>query len=1796
MGAFDSRSSEGERYCPGRGVRIPVVVFLLVCVVGFSSAKGRPSAGRRAGEVLVEFAGAPPVMSEALGASASVDGRGKQLRTYEAREDRPGIAGLDRVAKRYGLLGVEPLVGNPERATRERGVKGQVDLGSLRSHSRVHRLVFPPETDLDAVIGELRRLPGITLAEPNWIGSLAYSPSDALYPQQSVDFGIIQMEGAWQAQIDGGGAAGAVPSVVVAVIDSGVETVHPDLVGVLDLANAYNFVDSNTVLFDDIGHGTRVAGIVGAASGSDGIAGVAFGCTVLPLDVTNPDGVITTADVVSAVNYAVAQGAAVVNMSLTFEARSALLESTCGAAEEAGVLLVAAAGNQNQGDAPVYPASFDSVIGVGAVMDDGVTRASFSNFNASQTDLVELVAPGTTVFSSIPGGQYNGTYGSGTSYASPMVAAVAALLMTENPGQSSGAVRAHLRKTAAPVTGAFLPAGGAGYGLLDAQAALETPMVPVVSIVSVSVDDAPGYDVDNDGDGALDVGESARLIVTLEAEDADATGLVATLSTTDADIGAIVNNSATYGAVRVSQPTANDADPFSTVTVSATAGVKDVTFDLALSGDEGYAESLSFALPIEDEIDIAGVKISYPFSASETYHVTGNLFLFDPTTIPAGTVIKVDPGVDVRVDSNCDLTAVGTEEDPIVFTSAKPIAGGDIGLEMPVVGPRTEPVNLGSYDQVRYVDVQGGSDTTGDGSSGNPWASITYALTQISGPSVSNYYAILVAEGTYAETTIAMRNYIDLFGGFEATAWTRDIYEHPTILDGENARGIVVGTWNCVFDGFVLTRGYASKGGGVYVSDCELTITNNFFIANEAWFTGGGLHIDGQVGAEQLLVEHNLFFGNRADEGVGDRGGAISSWRDNSIFSHNVFIANRDNWGAAGLAAEEHYNRYSVNNYYIGNAGDGIRTSGDSSPIIANDVYYDNQGVGVRVGSAVSTSITNTIFLENADGTTQVSGGAASVNYCNIQGGYPGTGNIDEDPLFVGTIAGGVATSLEYDPVAVQTLLEDPHAMLLENSLRGQVVRLGNSYYFAASNTETHVLVWGDATQGDTINVPQPWTALDFHLQPGSLCIGAGVGPTDPTYGASVPLEDIDGDTRSGSTCDIGPDEYNVSTAPQSPFWGSLWVTPSAVGADFEHVIVENGQGLLNELAATTISRSRFQGNLDYGLKSTAGTSAITYTTATLNIGPGLSVGSRPLADCTALYNGAKGLETTGALTDAHAYGNGGDALTGNTASDCTAEFNAGDGAVLTGTALRVTAKDNRRRGIVTSGGDVTEGVAQYNDGTGIQISGGGTLAGSVASYNGGGGILTDGSTVDGCFVEGNTGVGVTGSGTSTVSDTRIIGSTGAAVSGVTTVLGCAVAENGGGIGGATTVTGAYVANNTGAGITGGAISNSSVVGNAGDGINTLVSLNNTWVVNNAGYGVYSDAGTGTITNAGIQDNANGGVYEIASMSGSNIYDNGTYEASDQDSVGSGFRILEDNYWGPAHTAVLDAGIPFDNMTFLLDAQDPTGGTYILDVWPYALAQIADSPTSAPPTFLMSVTPTIANPVNVGITTFTLTFSGPMNTAIDPSVTFGQSTPYITYVVEPAPGWVDAHAWTGTFAVSIETGDGLHTIRASGAFDVKDFLIPDDTSHVFLIDTSGGGAANNGLASAIGTTEMQLTWTEIDRPPTAQGYNIRRSPTGVPGSYERINGSPLTAAAYLDSGLDSGTTYFYVVDIVDSESHATEWTPPFYGLTGGSATPTPTTTPPPTLTPTPTQTPTPTPTDTPVPTGTPTAVDSWWLF
>lgn len=313
-------------------------------------------------------------------------------------------------------------------------------------------------SDVLKVQQELSIVSFLYSSEPNNEFELFATPNDPDYSQL---WGMekIQAPFAWDTTKGSG-------SIVVAVIDSGVDSAHPDLSA--NMVSGYDFANNDSNPADDMGHGTHVAGTIGAVgNNSVGVAGVNWNVKMMPLKVCNP-GCATTATV-QAIQYATDNGAKVINMSLGGRApcrSGSQYDAAISYAISKGVLVVVAAGNGHPvtkvaEDASLYsPASCNGVLAVGASTQSD-SRASFSNFGS----IVGIAAPGVATYSTWPLNPistldsrhpcYNRTTYcaiQGTSMASPHVAGAGALIMASNPNLSATQVKNCLIQGAEPIT------------------------------------------------------------------------------------------------------------------------------------------------------------------------------------------------------------------------------------------------------------------------------------------------------------------------------------------------------------------------------------------------------------------------------------------------------------------------------------------------------------------------------------------------------------------------------------------------------------------------------------------------------------------------------------------------------------------------------------------------------------------------------------------------------------------------------------------------------------------------------------------------------------------------------------------------------------------------------------------------------------------------------------------------------------------------------------------------------------------------------------------------------------------------------------------------------------------------------------------------------------------------------------------------------------------------------------------------------------------------------------------------
>jgi subtilisin family serine protease len=296
------------------------------------------------------------------------------------------------------------------------------------------------------------------------------APSDPLFKYQWALHNPGQTGGTEDADIDALEAWGVITGttdVMIAVIDTGVDYTHEELDdGRVRTDIDKDYVNGDADAMDDHGHGTHVAGTIGAETGNGvGVAGVMWQVQILPLKVLNSQGSGTAEHVADAIRYAADQGADAINMSLGSSSCSkTMAEAVNYAYFDKGVIVVAAAGNS--GGSMGYPARFDPVIAVGAV-DHNDNRAQFSSHGPN----LDIVAPGVTILSTVPNFGYDAI--SGTSMASPHVAGVAGLLLAQRPELSTGQVSEILRQSADDLGKSGFDIYY-GYGRVNAYEALQT--------------------------------------------------------------------------------------------------------------------------------------------------------------------------------------------------------------------------------------------------------------------------------------------------------------------------------------------------------------------------------------------------------------------------------------------------------------------------------------------------------------------------------------------------------------------------------------------------------------------------------------------------------------------------------------------------------------------------------------------------------------------------------------------------------------------------------------------------------------------------------------------------------------------------------------------------------------------------------------------------------------------------------------------------------------------------------------------------------------------------------------------------------------------------------------------------------------------------------------------------------------------------------------------------------------------------------------------------------------------------
>lgn len=491
------------------------------------------------------------------------------LKSLQSAGRTPGLRGLaalgrSRLAVKLAGMGAQDL--QPVfRVTEQELTRPAVSLKSASPEERAlaekrkglfrwYRLGVPGDADVEALVAELGQDAEIEVAEPNQHRRLAAEIPPPIHglPDAISDPGYalqwhlenFSFPPAWLYLQENGQNPGGTRDTVVAVIDTGVDYTHEDLVGNMWINPgeiAGNGIDDDDNGFvDDIhgcsvvsdprshsgdpvdymGHGTHVAGIVAATAYNEkGGVGTAFNTSIMAVRAAHYSGTITSTDIAEGVLYAVDNGADIINMSFGGYAYSQIEWDTLAMALHRCVL-VAAAGNDNLDSRyyPLYPAAWPFVIGVGALNPDW-SKAWFSNYG----DAYETAAPGVSIHSTLPGNQY-AAY-SGTSMAAPVISGMAALVRSwfrEREVYSS-------RFVMSQIVAHFW----------DAYLVLTEIPPPGVSLYENWLFDDASVDPDNVANGIVNAGETIQLAIELINRSGSATAVTAVL---EARAGVVMND------------------------------------------------------------------------------------------------------------------------------------------------------------------------------------------------------------------------------------------------------------------------------------------------------------------------------------------------------------------------------------------------------------------------------------------------------------------------------------------------------------------------------------------------------------------------------------------------------------------------------------------------------------------------------------------------------------------------------------------------------------------------------------------------------------------------------------------------------------------------------------------------------------------------------------------------------------------------------------------------------------------------------------------------------------------------------------------------------------------------------------------------------------------------------------------------------------------------------------------------------------------------------------------------------
>jgi subtilisin family serine protease len=896
------------------------------------------------------------------------------------------------------------------------------------------KLQLQPNQTLEQVVKAFNQSPQVEYAELNYVVTIDLTPNDSYFSYQWPLNNIGQIypasgkynnpPGIPDADIDAPQAwdvnTGS-PDIIVAIADTGVDYNHRDINDNMwtdaNGYHGYDFVNSDNYPMDDHGHGTHCAGII-AAKGNNGldIAGVCWNAKIIALKFLDSSGSGSYANAANAFYYAVNKGADIISNSWGKNDFSQTMQDAINYAYSQGVIVVAAAGNDNQYCFPHYPASMEHVISV-ASTNSKDEKASSSNYG--QGGSVDISAPGVDILSLRANGTSMGTVydsyttiASGTSMACPHVAGVLGLLLSKYPSLSTDEIVDRLLETTDDISGQNPDYKGLlGSGRVNAHKAIRDNFEGLIMLdrgyyscsdeIKIEVRD---FDVRTTGSQqvTLTTGDGDSETVTL-LEDSNRPWIFAgTISTSGGPIvigdGFLQVSHGQIITAVYNDPNYGDAGP-SPVQTTAIADCE---------------EALIFDVTVHD-ITSSGAKVRFRTNEQTTGRVRCGLICGGPYNI-------IGEDEELGMVHDIYLSGLNSQTDYYLVIDANDVSGNQATStnsgQCYTFSTTASPEGL--YVPAEYLTIQAAVDAAVNGNT------------------------IWVADGIYTGNG----NRDIKFNGKAITVRSENGSDECIIDCGRICRAFTFlnsgENSNAIVKGFTIRNGYAGGsiwndqcGGAIMCYNASPTISDCVFTNNQAIHYGGAIVLGDLSPVSNSVINNCTFLDNSSEFGGGihngkgnqvitnctfkgnlatyDYGGGICCWQDSHATIENCLFKNNASWnnnrgGAIGCMAAYplikkclFIDNFAMGNYY---GGGGIYAN-HTNATIKNCTFCGNSttqnGGACYFGGNQNIYVSNSILFNNYPNQiyNNMTTGRIYVSYSDVQGGgYSGTGNINSDPCF----------------------------------------------------------------------------------------------------------------------------------------------------------------------------------------------------------------------------------------------------------------------------------------------------------------------------------------------------------------------------------------------------------------------------------------------------------------------------------------------------------------------------------------------------------------------------------------------------------------------------------------------------------------------------------------------------------------------------------------------------------------------------------------------------------------------------